>query len=101
LFLAINEDDFIFDGFRISRFRDIKSIHLKNDKCDEILRSEKCFDNLQIYEINLESWESVFTNLKDIGKNIIVEYETVEDKDDNFTIGKIDRVYKSCLYISF
>ncbi|MDR1565553.1 MAG: hypothetical protein LBS74_11405 [Oscillospiraceae bacterium] len=99
LFLSINEDDFIFDGFCISRFKDVESIRLKNDKCDDILRSEKLFDNLQIPEINLESWESVFTDLKDIGKNIIVQYEKTDCKDEIFTIGKIDRVYKGCLYM--
>ena len=99
LFLAINEDDFIFDGFRISRFRDVTRVRIKNDKCDEILRSENLFDNLYVPEINLESWETVFEALRAIGKNIIVEYETAEGIDDNFTIGKIERVYKNCLYM--
>jgi len=99
LFLAINEDDFIFDGFRISRFRDVKEIRIKNDKCDEIMQSEGLLNDLYIPEINLENWKTVFDGLKGIGKNVIVEYETAEGKDDNFAIGKIERVYNGCLYM--
>lgn len=99
LFLAINEDDFIFDGFRVSRFRDVTSLHIKNDKCNEIIKKEGLFQSLTIPEIELDNWESVFISLQTIGKNIIVQYETPEGTEDNFTIGKIDRVYKSCLYI--
>ena len=101
LFLAINEDDFIFDGFRISRFRDVKEMRIKNDKCDEIIQNEGLLNDLHIPEINLENWQTAFERLKNIGKNIIVEYETPEGKDDNFTIGKIGRVYKGCLYIYY
>jgi len=101
LFLAINEDDFIFDGFRISRFRDVKEVRIKNDKCDEIVRREGLLNNLRIPEINLENWQTVFEGLKNIGENVIVEYEAAEGKNDNFTIGKIDRMYKSCMYMYY
>jgi len=101
LFLAINEDDFIFDGFRISRFRDIKEIRIKDDKCDEIIKSEGHFEGFIAPEINLTSWQTVFEGLKQTGKNIIVEYETAEGTDDNFTIGRIVSVYKSCLYLHY
>jgi len=99
LFMAINEDDFVFDGFCISRFRDVEKLRIKNDKCDEIIKSEGLLKNLSIPKINLECWETVFEDLKIIDENIIVQYETVEGKDDQFTIGRIKRVYKSCIYM--
>ena len=99
LFSAIKEDDFVLNGFRISRFRDIKEMRIKDDKCDEVIRVLGLLDNLQIPAINLDSWSTVFESLKVIGKNIIVEYETPEGVDDDFTIGKIVQVYKSCVYI--
>ena len=99
LFLAVNEDDFILDGFRISRLRDIKKIHIKNDKCDEIVRNEGLFHSLHIPEINIESWQTEFESLREMGKNVIVEYETPDGENSDLTIGRIDRVYKSCLYI--
>ena len=99
LFLAINEYDFIFDGFRVSRFRDIKEVQMGSNKFNEMIQGEGLLDNLHIPEINLENWQTVFEGLKDIGNNVIVEYETADGEDDNFTIGRIDQVYKSCLYM--
>ena len=99
LFLAIKEYDFIFDGFRISRIRDVKDVRIKNDKCDEIVRSEGLFNDFDIPEIGIDSWYTVFESLQKIEKNIIVENETPEGIDDEFTIGRIFRVYKNCLYI--
>ena len=99
LFLAINENDFIFDGFRISRFRDIQKVRININKFNEIIRGEGLFDGLSVPEINLTSWQAVFEGLKQTGKNIIVEYETAEGTNDIFTIGRIDRIYKSCLYM--
>ena len=101
LFLAINEDDFIFDGFRISRFRDVEEVCIKNDKCDEIIQREGLFKDLHIPEINLESWKTVFDGLKNIGKNIMVRYETPEGQDDNITLGIIERIHGSCLYMYY
>ena len=99
LFLAFNEDDFIFDGFRIFRFKDVKKVRIKNDKCDAIVRSEGLLNDIHIPDINLENWQAVFECLKKIGKNIIVKYETKEGKDDNLTIGKIDCIHKNCLFM--
>lgn len=99
LFIAINEDDFIFDGFRISRINDVVNIRIKDDICDQILRNEGLFQDLTMPEVDIKNWQSVFESLMAIGKNVIVEYETAEGKDDNFTIGKIDRVFKSCMYM--
>jgi len=99
LFLAINEDDFIFDGFRISRFRDVKELRIKDDKCDDIIRSERLLDDFTAPEINVDNWQTVFEDLKELGNNIMIRYETPEGKDDDITLGKIDRVCKNWLYL--
>ena len=99
LFLAINEDDFIFDGFRISRFRDVKELRIKDDKCDDIIRSEGLLDDFTAPEINVDNWQTVFEDLKELGNNIMIRYETPEGKDDDITLGKIDRVCKNWLYL--
>ena len=99
LFLAIDEDDFIFDGFRISRFKDIKKFRIKNDKCDEIIKNEGLCEGFVVPEIDITSWQAVFEDLKQVGKNIIVEYKTAEGTSDSFTIGKIVSVYKNYLYM--
>ena len=99
LFLAINEDDFIFDGFRISRLRDVEKVRIKDDLCDRIIQGEGLFLTVSIPKIDLSDWKSVFESLQAIGRNVIVEYETADGVNDNFTIGKIERIYQSCLYI--
>ena len=99
LFWAIDEDDFIFDGFRISQIRDIKALRIKNDKCDEIVRREGLFNGLDIPAIKIDSWYTVFESLQSLERNIIVEYETPEGVDDTFTIGRVVRVCKSCIYM--
>jgi hypothetical protein len=99
LFLAIVEQDFIFDGFRVSRFRDVERIRVKNNKCDEIIRSERLFENFSFPELDIASWQTVFEGLKNIGKNIIVEYETADGEDDEYTIGRITKARKDHVYI--
>jgi len=101
LFLSIHDDDFIFNGFRISRFRDVEKVQIKSDKCDEIIRKEGLWEGFQAPEIDVKNWQTVFESLKEMGNNIIVkyEYETPEEKAYIFTIGKIKCVYKNCLYM--
>ena len=99
LFLAVQEKDFAFDGFRISRFRDVADVRVGHDKFDEMLRDEGLFHALRVPEIDLESWQAVFEDLKAMGEYVIVEYETAVGERDDFTIGKIDRVHRGCLYM--
>jgi len=99
LFLAIFEDDFIFDGFRISRFRDAEHMWNKNDKEDEIIRSEGLFYNFQVPEINVENWQAVFEGLQGIGKNILVEHQTLDGEGDYVIVGKVERVCKKWVYM--
>lgn len=97
LFLCAEEDDFILDGYSLRRFKDIKKIKAKYDKCDEILKNEGVL--ITTPEIEINCWSSVFQSLKNRNKNIIVEKETLYDKDSEFVIGRIDKIYKNCAYI--
>jgi hypothetical protein len=95
LLLGLNEDDFIFDGYSIVRFRDINEIELKGDFYEEMLRREGLFDNIETPNIRLDSWRTVFEDLQKIGKHIIVEKESIDDDDSEFAIGVIDCVYNN------
>lgn len=97
LFLCINENDFIFDGFSIFRLKDIKKIEVKEDFCDKILRDEGLIDTIETPNIDISDWKSVFQNLKAMDKNIIVEKQTINGVGSEFVIGKIDKIYN--LYI--
>lgn len=99
IFLVINEDDFIFDGYSIFRFKDLTKVKIKNDKCDEILKSEGLISNITIPNIDIDSWETIFQSLKQMNKNIIVEKQTIDGKDAEFVIGRIEKIYKNFAYV--
>ncbi len=95
LFLAAREDDFMIDGFSIRRFSDIKKIEFKDDKCVEILKAEKILDGISSPDIDLSDWHSVFLSLHKLEKNIIIEHESLDNKEWDFRIGRIEKVLKT------
>lgn len=99
LFLGTEEDDFILDGFSIRRFVDLRKLQIKNDKCNEILRREGIVESIQTPSIDITSWETVFNSLKRLNKNIIVEKESLDEKEWELAIGRIDKVFKSFVYV--
>jgi len=95
LFLAAVEDDFILDGFSIRKFCDVKAAELKNDKIVEIMKKEGVLEKLATPKIDLTDWYHVFLSLKELGKNIIIEKESLNDDECEFGIGHIEKVLKS------
>ncbi len=95
LFLGAVEDDFLLDGFSIRRFSDVKKVELKDDKCVEIIKEEGILDNLVVPDVDLTDWYSAFKTLEKLGKNIIVERESLNDDECEFGIGHIEKVLKS------
>lgn len=98
LILGLNEDDFIFDGYSIVRFRDINEIELKGDFYEEILKREGLFEHIEIPVVRLDSWKTVFEDLYKMGKNIIIENESINDDEAEFAIGKIVHVYNNSIH---
>lgn len=97
LFLGANEQDFILDGFTISRFRDAKEAQIVEDKYLDIAKGEGLVDSIEIPDINISDWYSVFVSLQKRDKNIIVENEY--DEDSFFAIGRINKVTKTKVYL--
>ena len=95
LFLAAKEDDFIIDGFSIRRICDIRKIEFKDDKCNEILKAEKALDCLSAPKIDLSDWHSAFLSLQKLKKNIIIQHESLEEKEWDYWIGRIEKVLKT------
>ena len=95
LFLAAKEDDFIINGFSIRRFRDVKKIEYKNDKCIEILKAEKVLDGVVAPDIDITDWYSAFMSLQKLDKNIIIEHESLNDDEWEYWIGRIVKVCKT------
>jgi len=99
LFLVINEYDFIFNGYSIYRFKDLIKVKIKHDMCDEILKSEGLTSSIIVPNIDIFNWKSVFESLKNMNRNIIVEKQTIDGEDAEFVIGRIEKIYKSFVYV--
>lgn len=99
LFLGAEEDDFIIDGYSIRRYVDVRKVQIKEDKCLEILQKEGIIDSIQTPKVDISSWETAFSSLQKLNKNIIVEKESLNDDECEFVIGRIDRVYKKFAYV--
>lgn len=99
LFLAINEDDFIVDGYRISRFVDVKKARIKDDMCDRIIKQEGILSTVKAPDIKIGTWKNTFEGLKDLCRNVIIEKETAEGIDDEFNIGRIQKIYNDFVYV--
>ena len=99
LFLSANEDDFILDGYTIRRFKDVLKAKIKRDMCDQILKKEGWIKNLKTPDVDIASWKTVLESLKRINKNVIIEKETLEEKNDEFVIGRVEKIYKDFAYV--
>lgn len=95
LFLSADEDDFIINGFSVRRFCDVKKLEIKNDKCVEIIKREGVLDSIQVPEIDITDWYTVFLSISKLNINIIVEKESLNDDECEFAIGKIVKVLKT------
>ncbi len=95
--LSAEEDDFIIDGFCIRKISDIKKIRQKENIIAKILKNE--VEIPKAPNVNIESWYNVFSDLFKIGKNVIIEIESLNDKECEFNIGKIISVGKN--YVLF
>lgn len=99
LFLGAEEDDFIIDGYSIRRFADVTKVQIKEDKCIEILKTEGISSGIEIPNIDISTWETVFTSLQKTNINIIVEKENIKQDETEFVIGRIHKVCKKHVYI--
>lgn len=82
--------DFLLDGYKIIRLKDISSVRSsKSEKFhDFILRQEGISSNICVpSKIPLESWRDVLRVLNDSGKIATIECEYTQDY--RFNIGKI------------
>ncbi len=94
--LFYNEYDFLINGFSIRKLSDIKKIKTKDDLCNKILKKEV---TLPIYpKIDLNNWKTIFTSLKILNENIIIEKESLNKKDCMFWIGSVEKIGKNHVF---
>jgi hypothetical protein len=95
LFLVTEEDDFILNGYSIRRFKDVEKVEIKNDKCLEIIYAEGLLENLVAPSVDITDWETALSSLQKIGKNIIIEKESLDEDETEFAIGRVIKVLKN------
>lgn len=95
LFLGAEEDDFILDGYSIRKFRDVVKTEIKDDKCLDIIYAEGLLEHLITPDVDITDWKTSLTSLQKIGKNIIIEKESLEEEEVEFAIGKVVKALKN------
>lgn len=99
LLLAIEEDDFILNGFMVRKLSDLQKLEIKDNVCAQINRKNRLLDNVLKPEINLDSWKSVLESLALSEQFLIIENE--KNGDDFFYIGRIKEIRKSDVLFSY
>ncbi len=99
LFLCANEDDFILNGYSIRRFKDIEKTEYQDGKILSMIKAESIDAKIIVPDVNMTDWQTIFTSLKELNKNIIVENEKAEENEDSFIIGRIIKATKSKVVI--
>ena len=101
LLLTINEFDFIFDGYSVYRVKDITRVKIKSDMCDEIIKSEGLTSSIITPNINIYSWKNVFESLKSLNRNILIKKQTIDCKDVDLYVARIENIHKYFAYVWF
>lgn len=101
LFLGVEEDDFMLDGFQIRKISDLKKVEIKDDICIKINEELQLLADVNVPEIKLSSWKDVFESLKPLDVFIIVENEITDKGEDFFFIGKIVETKKNHVVFSY
>lgn len=92
LFLGVEEDDFLLDGYSIRRLKDLDKIEIRDDKCLEMAKAEGLIEQLSAPDIDIESWKTVFLSLQKKDKNIIIRHEDIDESEYKFAIGRIENI---------
>lgn len=95
-------DDFILNGYKIIRLKDITSVRSEEIERfhDKILKEEGIYNQIQMPDItSLNNWRECMKELQKFNKNIIVEDENSEGY--LFSIGKIVGVKNKLLFLNF
>lgn len=88
LMLAAHDDDFLIDGYKITRLKYIEKVADKGSKYNEILALDGINKGILAPEINIENMRSVCKHFLDKQQYISLEFESKNYKW-NFAIGKI------------
>ncbi|MBQ8175437.1 MAG: hypothetical protein IJ035_00180 [Oscillospiraceae bacterium] len=88
LLLAAHDNDFLIDGYKITRLKHIEKVVDKGGKYNEILAFEGINKGIGVPEISIENMRSVCKHFLDKQQYISLEFES-KNYEWNFAVGKI------------
>lgn len=91
--LGQEENDFLLDGYCIRKLSQLKKVEIKDDKCNEINKMLGVIDQIQMPDVDITSWQTIFNSLKVWNGFVIIEDEI----NGQFTIGVIEETLKNKL----
>lgn len=92
LLLGAQEEEFQLNGCSIRRLQDVEKVKILDNFCGHISTKEAGVDVENVPKVDISDWFSAFTSLEKLGKIIIVEKESLHEKNHMFAIGKIEKV---------
>jgi hypothetical protein len=102
-FVLLQEtDDFIIRGYLIIPFYSITEIicSVSDKYYDKIMKAEGITENVvNKHRIQLKNWKTIFTSIKKLNFNVIVQSEKPNDED--FNIGPITKITEKSVYIQY
>ena len=99
LFLCVEEDDFMLDGFQIRKISDLKKLEIDDTISQKINEENRLLKGVRAPEIDLSTWKSVLESLKPLDTLIIVENE--KDSDNGFFhMGYVTEIQKKFVVFS-
>lgn len=91
--LGQEENDFLLDGYCVRKISQLAKAEIKNDKCDEINELRGIKSQIQMPNVDLTSWETLFQTLKELDTFLVIEDET----RGLYTIGLVKKVSRKHL----
>ena len=96
-YFGVEEFDFRLDGYQIRLIKDFEDLEIVNNFSSQINIKEGLIEEIKPYNINLESFQTIFQNLQARDNIISIEREYYDD-DYFFLIGKIIKADETSLW---
>ena len=95
-YFGVEEFDFKLEGYQIRTIKDFENVEIINNFSSEINKNEGLIEKIVSFNLNLESYFTIFSSLKELNKIISIEHEYLDD-DYFFLIGEIVAVDEELL----
>ncbi|HHT55889.1 MAG TPA: hypothetical protein GX012_04925 [Acholeplasma sp.] len=96
-YFGVEEFDFRLDGYQIGLMKDFEDLEIVNNFSSQINIKEGLIEQIKPYNINLESFQTIFQDLQSLNNIISIEREYYDD-DYFFLIGKIIKADEDSLW---